>query len=44
MLQRGIAWLTDTTGEIIFGKISSFFKDDGLHMELVCMLVADGAP
>jgi len=33
-----------TTGEIVFGKISAFFKDNGLDMTRVCMLVTDGAP
>uniref|UniRef100_A0A8C2DHQ3 DUF4371 domain-containing protein n=1 Tax=Cyprinus carpio TaxID=7962 RepID=A0A8C2DHQ3_CYPCA len=33
-----------TTGDIVFGKISIFFKDNGLDMMHVCMLVTDGAP
>ncbi|XP_058626113.1 SCAN domain-containing protein 3-like [Onychostoma macrolepis] len=33
-----------TTGDIVFGKISAFFKDNGLDMTRVCMLVTDGAP
>ncbi|XP_060768194.1 SCAN domain-containing protein 3-like [Neoarius graeffei] len=33
-----------TTGEVIFDKISSFFRDNGLDMKRVCMLVTDGAP
>uniref|UniRef100_A0A3Q3NFP3 HAT C-terminal dimerisation domain-containing protein n=1 Tax=Labrus bergylta TaxID=56723 RepID=A0A3Q3NFP3_9LABR len=33
-----------TTGEIVFGKISAFLKNNGLDMERVCMLVTDGAP
>ena len=33
-----------TTGEVVFEKISAFFKDNGLDMERVCMLVTDGAP
>uniref|UniRef100_A0A8C1IF79 HAT C-terminal dimerisation domain-containing protein n=1 Tax=Cyprinus carpio TaxID=7962 RepID=A0A8C1IF79_CYPCA len=33
-----------TTGNIVFGKISIFFKDNGLDMMHVCMLVTDGAP
>lgn len=33
-----------TTGDIVFGKISAFFKDNGLDMMRVCMLVTDGAP
>ncbi|KAL0152649.1 hypothetical protein M9458_052372 [Cirrhinus mrigala] len=33
-----------TTGDIVFGKISAFFKDSGLDMKRVCMLVTDGAP
>ncbi len=33
-----------TTGETVFEKISAFFKDSGLDMERVCMLVTDGAP
>ncbi len=32
------------TGDIVFGKISAFFKDNGLDMTRVCMLVTDGAP
>ncbi len=31
-------------GDIAFGKISAFFKDNGLDMMCVCMLVTDGAP
>ncbi|RXN38167.1 SCAN domain-containing 3-like isoform X2 [Labeo rohita] len=33
-----------TTADIVFGKISAFFKDSGLDMKHVCMLVTDGAP
>uniref|UniRef100_A0A3Q4GBG0 HAT C-terminal dimerisation domain-containing protein n=1 Tax=Neolamprologus brichardi TaxID=32507 RepID=A0A3Q4GBG0_NEOBR len=33
-----------TTGEIMFVKISAFFKDNGLDMKSVCLLVTDGAP
>lgn len=33
-----------TTGEIVFQKIVDFFKDNGLNLENVNMLVTDGAP
>lgn len=33
-----------TTGEIIFDKIVTFFKDNGLDLQRVNLLVTDGAP
>lgn len=33
-----------TTGEIVFQKIVAFFKDNGLNLDHVNMLVTDGAP
>lgn len=33
-----------TTGEVIFQKISSFFNEHELDLKRVCLLVTDGAP
>lgn len=33
-----------TTGEVIFQKIVSFFNENELYLQKVCLLVTDGVP
>ena len=40
----GLLLLGHRTDEVVFEKISTSFKDNGLDMERVSMLVTDGAP